>query len=89
MNVKVRFYSYDIEFEFKNYVEFPVVPAVGDEVNLISFFKSETSERLEYVKKMEDLSLYENALVTERTWCRDLEKDEVYLLIHLKYKRRK
>ena len=39
MSVKVRFYSYDIEFEFENSVEFPVAPAVGDEVNLISFFK--------------------------------------------------
>jgi len=89
MSVKVRFYSYDIEFDFENSVEFPVAPAIGDEVNLISFFKYKTSERLEYVNNMEDLYLYENALVTERTWCKDIEKDEVYLLVHLKYKRRK
>lgn len=89
MSVNVRFYSYDIEFEFENSVEFPIAPAVGDEVNLISFFKYRTSERLEYVNNMEDLYLYENALVTERTWCNDLEKGEIYLLIHLKYKKRK
>ncbi|MCU7614791.1 hypothetical protein N0B16_10120 [Chryseobacterium sp. GMJ5] len=89
MSVKVRFYSYDVEFDFENSVEFPVAPQVGDEVNLISFFKYRTLERLEYVNSMEDLHLYENALVTERTWCNDLEKQEIYLLIQLKYKRRK
>jgi len=89
MSVKVRFYSYDIEFEFENSVEFPVAPIIGDEVNLISFFKYRTSERIEYNENMEDLHLYENALVTERTWCNDLEKQEVYLLVQLKYKRRK
>lgn len=89
MSVKVRFYSYDVEFEFENSVEFPVAPQVGDEVNLISFFKYQTPERHEYYENMEDLHLYDNALVTERTWCRDTEKDEVYLLIQLKYKRRK
>ena len=89
MNVKVRFYSYDIEFEFENSVEFPIAPQVGDEVNLISFFKYRTSERLEYVNNMEDLHLYDNALVVERTWCKDIEKNEVYLLVQLKYKKRK
>lgn len=89
MSVKVRFYSYDVEFDFENSVEFPIAPQVGDEVNLISFFKYRTLERLEYVNSMEDLHLYENALVTERTWCNDLEKQEIYLLIQLKYKRRK
>ncbi|KQR94992.1 hypothetical protein ASG01_03800 [Chryseobacterium sp. Leaf180] len=89
MSVKVRFYSYDVEFEFENSVEFPVAPQVGDEVNLISFFKYQTSERHEYYENMEDLNLYDNALVTERTWCRDTQKDEVYMLIQLKYKRRK
>ena len=88
MSVKVRFYSYDIEFEFENSVEFPVAPQVGDEVNLISFFKYQTSERIEYYENMEDLGLYNNALVVERTWCNDLEKNEIYLLIQLKYKRR-
>lgn len=89
MSVKVRFYSYDIEFEFEKSVEFPIAPAVGDEVNLISFFKYATSERIEYYNNMEDLHLYDNALVIERTWCNDLEKSEVYLLVQLKYKRRK
>ena len=88
MSVKVRFYSYDIEFEFENSVEFPVAPQVGDEVNLISFFKYQTSERIEYYENMEDLGLYNNALVIERTWHNDLEKNEIYLLVQLKYKRR-
>jgi hypothetical protein len=89
MSVKVRFYSYDIEFDFENSVEFPVAPQVGDEVNLISFFKYRTSERLEYVNNMEDLYHYENAIVSERTWCNDLEKTEIYLLIKLNYTKRK
>ncbi|WP_262149598.1 hypothetical protein [Chryseobacterium foetidum] len=89
MNVKVRFYSYDIEFKFENFVEFPVAPAVGDEVNLISFFKHKTSERQDYTKRMEDHYLYENAVVVERTWCNDLENNEVYLLVQLKYKKKK
>ncbi|REC74203.1 hypothetical protein DRF60_18180 [Chryseobacterium elymi] len=89
MSVKVRFYSYDIEFDFENSVEFPVAPQLGDEVNLISFFKYRTSERLEYVNNMEDLYLYENAIVSERTWCNDLEKAEIYLLIKLNYTKRK
>ena len=88
MSVKVRFYSYDIKFEFRNSVEFPVAPQVGDEVNLISFFKHESSERIEYYENMEDLGLYNSALVVERTWCNDLEKNEIYLLVQLKYKRR-
>lgn len=88
MSIKVRFYSYDIEFEFENSVEFPVAPKVGDEVNLISFFKYQTSERIEYYENMEDLGLYNNALVIERTWHNDLEKNEIYLLVQLKYKRR-
>ncbi|AZA62130.1 hypothetical protein EG340_14235 [Chryseobacterium indoltheticum] len=88
MSIKVRFYSYDIEFEFENSVEFPVAPQVGDEVNLISFFKYQTSERIEYYENMEDLGLYNNALVIERTWHNDLEKNEIYLLVQLKYKRR-
>lgn len=88
MSIKVRFYSYDIEFEFENSVEFPVAPQVGDEVNLISFFKYQTSERIEYYENMEDLGLYNNALVIERTWYNDLEKNEIYLLVQLKYKRR-
>lgn len=89
MSVKVRFYSYDVEFEFENSVEFPVAPVIGDEVNLISFFKYTTSERLEYVNNMEDLYLYDNALAVERTWCKDIDKNEVYLLVQLKYKKRK
>lgn len=88
MSIKIRFYSYDIEFEFENSVEFPVAPQVGDEVNLISFFKYQTSERIEYYENMEDLGLYNNALVIERTWHNDLEKNEIYLLVQLKYKRR-
>lgn len=88
MSIKVRFYSYDIEFEFENSVEFPVAPQLGDEVNLISFFKYQTSERIEYYENMEDLGLYNNALVIERTWHNDLEKNEIYLLVQLKYKRR-
>lgn len=88
MSVKVRFYSYDIEFKFENSIEFPVAPQVGDEVNLISFFKHESSERIEYYENMEDLALYNNALVVERTWCNDLEKNEIYLLVQLKYKRK-
>lgn len=88
MSIKVRFYSYDIEFEFENSVEFPVAPQVGDEVNLISFFKYQTSERIEYYENIEDLGLYNNALVIERTWHNDLEKNEIYLLVQLKYKRR-
>ncbi|MCX8522936.1 hypothetical protein OF897_03240 [Chryseobacterium formosus] len=88
MSVKVRFYSYDVEFEFERSVEFPVAPQVGDEVNLISFFKYQTSERIEYYENMENLGLYNNALVIERTWHNDLEKNEIYLLIQLKYKRR-
>jgi len=88
MSIKVRFYSYDIEFEFENSVEFPVAPQVGDEVNLISFFKYQTSERIEYYENMKDLGLYNNALVIERTWHNDLEKNEIYLLVQLKYKRR-
>ena len=88
MSIKVRFYSYDIEFEFENSVEFPLAPQVGDEVNLISFFKYQTSERIEYYENMEDLGLYNNALVIERTWHNDLEKNEIYLLVQLKYKRR-
>lgn len=88
MSIKVRFYAYDIEFEFENSVEFPVAPQVGDEVNLISFFKYQTSERIEYYENMEDLGLYNNALVIERTWHNDLEKNEIYLLVQLKYKRR-
>lgn len=88
MSIKVRFYSYDIEFEFENSVEFPIAPQVGDEVNLISFFKYQTSERIEYYENMEDLGLYNNALVIERTWHNDLEKNEIYLLVQLKYKRR-
>lgn len=88
MSIKVRFYSYDIEFEFENSVEFPVAPQVGDEVNLISFFKYQTSERIEYYENMEDLGLYNNALVIERTRHNDLEKNEIYLLVQLKYKRR-
>ncbi|WP_407405632.1 hypothetical protein [Chryseobacterium sp.] len=89
MSVKVRFYSYDVEFEFEKSVEFPVAPQVGDEVNLISFFKYATAERIEYYNNMEDLYLYDNALVVERTWTNDLEKDEIYLLVQLKYKKRK
>jgi hypothetical protein len=89
MSVKVRFYSYDIEFDFENSVEFPIAPQVGDEVNLISFFKYRTSERLEYVNNMEDLYLYENAVVPERTWCNDFEKTEIYLLVKLNYTKRK
>ena len=88
MSIQVRFYSYDIEFKFENSVEFPVAPQAGDEVNLISFFKHQTSERIEYYERMEKLGLYNNAVVTERTWCNDLEKGEIYLLIQLKYKRR-
>lgn len=88
MSVKVRFYSYDIKFEFRNSVEFPVAPQVGDEVNLISFFKHESSERIKYYENMEDLGLYNNAFVSERTWSNDLEKNEIYLLVQLKYKRK-
>lgn len=88
MSVKVRFYSYDIEFKFENSIEFPVAPQVGDEVNLISFFKHESSERIKYYENMEDLGLYNNAFVSERTWSNDLEKNEIYLLVHLKYKRK-
>ena len=88
MSVKVRFYSYDVEFEFERSVEFPIAPQVGDEVNLISFFKYQTSERIEYYENMENLDLYNNALVIERTWCNDLEKGEIYLLVQLKYKRK-
>lgn len=88
MSVKVRFYSYDIKFEFLNSIEFPVAPQVGDEVNLISFFKHESSERIEYYENIEDLGLYNNALVGERTWCNDFEKNEIYLLVQLKYKRK-
>lgn len=88
MSVKVRFYSYDIEFKFENSIEFPVAPQVGDEVNLISFFKYESSERIEYYETMEDLGLYNNAFVSERTWSNDLEKNEIYLLVQLKYKRK-
>lgn len=87
MSVKVRFYSYDVEFEFENSVEFPVVPQIGDEVNLLSFFKYQTSERIEYVENMEQLNLYNNAIIAEKTWCNDLQKNEIYLLIQLKYKR--
>ena len=88
MSVKVRFYSYDVEFEFENSVEFPVVPKIGDEVNLLSFFKYQTSERIEYVENMEQLNLYNNAIVSEKTWYNDLQKNEIYLLIQLKFKRR-
>ncbi|MGD1320539.1 hypothetical protein [Chryseobacterium sp. 2R14A] len=87
MSVKVRFYSYDVEFEFENSVEFPVVPQVGDEVNLLSFFKYQTSERIEYVENMEQLNLYNNAIVGDKTWCNDLQKNEIYVLIQLKFKR--
>ncbi|NML69497.1 hypothetical protein HHL23_06780 [Chryseobacterium sp. RP-3-3] len=89
MSVKVRFYSDHVEFEFENSVEFPVAPQIGDEVNLLSFFKYQTSERIEYYSNMEDLDLYNDALVSQRTWCNDLEKKEVYLLVKLNYRQRK
>ncbi|MBL1221259.1 hypothetical protein JET18_10440 [Chryseobacterium sp. L7] len=86
MSVKVKFYSENIEFEFENSVEFPVAPQIGDEVNLISFFKYQTSERLEYYSNMEELDLYNDAVVSQLTWCNDLEKKEVYLLVKLTYR---
>ncbi|WP_181876128.1 hypothetical protein [Chryseobacterium carnipullorum] len=70
-------------------VEFPVAPVIGDEVNLLSFFKYQTSERIEYYNNMEDLYLYNDAVVSQRTWCNDLEKQEVYLLVKLNYRQRK
>lgn len=88
MAVNVRFYSDEVEFEFENSVEFPVAPQIGEEVNLLSFFKYKTSERFEYFNNMEDGNFYNNALIVEKTWCNDLEKNEVYLLVKLKYKRR-
>lgn len=86
MSVKVRFYSDNVEFDFENSVEFPVAPQIGDEVNLISFFKYKTSERLEYYNNMDDLDLYNDAVVSQRTWCNDLDKEEVYLLVKLTYR---
>ncbi|SHG76806.1 hypothetical protein [Chryseobacterium sp. OV279] len=86
MSVKVRFYSDNVEFDFENSVEFPVAPQIGDEVNLISFFKYKTSERLEYYNNMDDLDLYNDAVVSQRTWCNDLDKQEVYLLVKLTYR---
>ncbi|MCT2564358.1 hypothetical protein [Chryseobacterium herbae] len=86
MSVKVRFYSDNVEFDFENSVEFPIAPQIGDEVNLISFFKYKTSERLEYYNNMDDLDLYNDAVVSQRTWCNDLDKEEVYLLVKLKYR---
>lgn len=89
MSVKVRFYSDNVEFDFENSVEFPVAPQIGDEVNLISFFKYKTSERLEYYNNMDDLDLYNDAVVSQRTWCNDLDKQEVYLLVKLTYRQNK
>ncbi|SFN71062.1 hypothetical protein SAMN05421594_3862 [Chryseobacterium oleae] len=86
MSVKVRFYSDNVEFDFENSVEFPIAPQIGDEVNLISFFKYKTSERLEYYNNMDDLDLYNDAVVSQRTWCNDLDKEEVYLLVKLTYR---
>lgn len=88
MSIKTRFYSDDVEFEFEKSVDFPAVLQIGDEVNLLSFFKYQTSERIEYYNNIEDGDFYNDAIVVARTWCNDLEKDEIYLLVKLKYKQR-